>query len=98
MLQQGRGQDAGGDGVGVGQDDVVGDLLAGRDEGQRQAVFGLQGRGALNAVPMLCPSGTAEFEGVRLPVVSDGGFVPPGTAVQVVTVQGNRIVVRPEEG
>ena len=43
-------------------------------------------------------SGTAEFEGVRLPVVSDGEFVPPGTAVQVVTVQGNQIVVRPEEG
>lgn len=49
-------------------------------------------------VTLLRPSGTAEFEGVRLPVVSDGEFVPPGTAVQVVTVQGNRIVVRPEEG
>ena len=50
------------------------------------------------AVTLLRPSGTAEFDGVRLPVVSDGEFVPPGTAVQVVTVQGNRIVVRPEEG
>ena len=50
------------------------------------------------AVTLLRPSGTAEFEGVRLPVVSDGEFVSPGTAVQVVTVQGNRIVVRPEEG
>ena len=50
------------------------------------------------AVTLLRPSGTAEFEGVRLPVVSDGEFVPPGTAVQVVTVQGNRIVVRAEEG
>ena len=49
------------------------------------------------AVTLLRPSGTAEFEGVRLPVVSDGEFVSPGTAVQVVTVQGNRIVVRPEE-
>ncbi len=48
------------------------------------------------AVTLLRPSGTAEFDGVRLPVVSDGEFVPPGTAVQVVTVQGNRIVVRPE--
>ena len=50
------------------------------------------------AVTLLRPSGTAEFDGVRLPVVSDGEFVPPGTAVQVVTVQGNRIVVRPEGG
>ncbi len=49
-------------------------------------------------VTLLRPSGTAEFDGVRLPVVSDGEFVPPGTAVQVVTVQGNRIVVQPEEG
>ncbi len=48
------------------------------------------------AVTLLRPSGTAEFDGVRLPVVSDGEFVPPGTPVQVVTVQGNRIVVRPE--
>jgi len=48
------------------------------------------------AVTMLRPSGTAEFDGVRLPVVSDGEFVSPGTAVQVVTVQGSRIVVRPE--
>lgn len=49
-------------------------------------------------VTLLRPSGTAEFDGIRLPVVSDGEFVPPGAAVQVVTVQGNRIVVRPEEG
>ncbi len=48
------------------------------------------------AVTMLRPSGTAEFDGIRLPVVSDGEFVSPGTAVQVVTVQGSRIVVRPE--
>ena len=48
------------------------------------------------AVTLLRPSGTAEFDGVRLPVVSDGEFVPPGTAVQVVTVQGSRIVVRAE--
>ena len=50
------------------------------------------------AVTLLRPSGTAEFDGIRLPVVSEGEFVPPGTPVQVVTVQGNRIVVRPELG
>ena len=50
-LQQRRAQDAGGDGVGVGQDDVVGDLLAGRDEGQRQSVLGLQGQQVLERGP-----------------------------------------------
>ena len=84
--------------MGVRQHDVVGDLLASRDEGQRQAVLSLQSQGVSKAVTLLRPSGTAEFDGVRLPVVSDGEFVSPGTAVQVVTVQGNRIVVRPEEG
>ena len=48
------------------------------------------------AVTLLRPSGTAEFDGVRLPVVSEGEFVPPGTQVQIVTVQGSRIVVRAE--
>jgi membrane-bound serine protease (ClpP class) len=48
------------------------------------------------AVTLLRPSGTAEFDGVRLPVVSEGEFVSPGTQVQIVTVQGSRIVVRPE--
>jgi membrane-bound serine protease (ClpP class) len=43
---------------------------------------------------LLRPSGTAEFEGVRLPVVSEGDFIQPGTHVQVVTVQGSRIVVK----
>ena len=42
----------------------------------------------------LRPSGTAEVDGVRLPVVSEGDFVPAGTPVQVVLVQGGRVVVR----
>jgi len=46
------------------------------------------------AVTLLRPSGTAEFEGVKLPVVSEGEFIPAGTSVQVILVQGNRIVVR----
>jgi membrane-bound serine protease (ClpP class) len=45
-------------------------------------------------VTLLRPSGTAEFEGIRLPVVSEGDFIPAGTPVQVILVQGNRIVVR----
>ena len=46
------------------------------------------------AVTLLRPSGTAEFDGVRLPVVTEGEFAAQGTAVQVVAVQGSRVVVR----
>ncbi len=50
------------------------------------------------AVTLLRPSGTAEFDDVRLSVVSEGEFIPPGTRVQVVMVQGSRVVVRGPEG
>ncbi len=46
------------------------------------------------AVTPLRPSGTAELDGERLPVVTEGEFIAPGTSVQVVAVQGGRIVVR----
>lgn len=49
------------------------------------------------AVTLLRPSGTAEIDGVRLPVVSEGEFIAQGTPVQVVMVQGSRIVVRETE-
>lgn len=47
------------------------------------------------AVTLLRPSGTAEFDGIRLSVVTEGEFIAQGTPVQVVMVQGSRIVVRP---
>jgi membrane-bound serine protease (ClpP class) len=46
------------------------------------------------AVSPLRPAGIAEFDGARLDVVSDGGFVDAGSAVEVTRVDGNRIVVR----
>ena len=49
------------------------------------------------AVTLLRPSGTAEIDGVRLSVVSEGEFIPEGTPVQVVMVQGSRVVVRGPE-
>ncbi len=49
------------------------------------------------AVTLLRPSGTAEIDGVRLSVVSEGEFIPEGTQVQVVMVQGSRVVVRGPE-
>lgn len=43
----------------------------------------------------LRPAGIAEFDGARVDVVSEGGFVEVGTSVDVIRVDGNRIVVRP---
>ncbi|NPV26854.1 MAG: nodulation protein NfeD [Firmicutes bacterium] len=47
---------------------------------------------------ILRPAGVAEIEGVRLDVVTEGGFIPPKTSVRVVQVEGTRVVVRPVEG
>lgn len=41
----------------------------------------------------LRPSGNADFDGVRLDVVTRGDFIEHGSAVRVVEVEGNRIVV-----
>ncbi len=46
------------------------------------------------AVTLLRPSGTAEFAGLRVAVVSEGDFISQGSPVQVVLVQGSRVVVR----
>jgi membrane-bound ClpP family serine protease len=43
---------------------------------------------------VLRPSGTADFSGVKLDVVSDGEFIPKGSTVIINKVEGNRIVVK----
>ncbi len=42
----------------------------------------------------LRPTGIAEFDGVRLNVLSDGEFIPPDTAVKVIRVEGGKLFVR----
>ncbi len=42
----------------------------------------------------LRPAGIAEFDGVKLNVVSDGDFINVGCRIRVERVEGNRIVVR----
>jgi len=49
-------------------------------------------RGA--AVSDLRPAGIAAFDGERVDVVSDGTFIETGTPIEVIRVDGNRIVVR----
>jgi membrane-bound serine protease (ClpP class) len=43
---------------------------------------------------LLRPSGAADVDGTRLTVVTEGAFLPPGAGIQVVKVQGSRVVVR----
>jgi membrane-bound serine protease (ClpP class) len=42
----------------------------------------------------LRPAGIAQFDDARVDVVSDGGFIEAGTLIDVIRVDGNRIVVR----
>jgi membrane-bound serine protease (ClpP class) len=46
------------------------------------------------AVSALRPSGIAELGGERVDVVSDGEFIDAGQPIEVIRVDGNRIVVR----
>ena len=48
-----------------------------------------------SVVTALRPTGIAEFDGVRLNVLSDGEYIPPDTGVKVVRVEGSRLFVRP---
>jgi membrane-bound ClpP family serine protease len=46
------------------------------------------------AITTLRPSGTADFDGERLDVVSEGAYIPAQAAVKIIRVEGRRIVVR----
>jgi len=46
------------------------------------------------ALSQLRPSGTATINGLRVDVVTEGGFIERGAAIKVVTVEGTRVVVR----
>jgi len=64
---------------------VVGDINAEQPELLHQ-------RGT--AVTMLRPSGMATIKGKRVDVVSEGPVIEPGTPVEVIEVEGMRVVVR----
>lgn len=50
------------------------------------------------AITDLRPAGTARFGERRVDVVAEGEFIPKGSTVRVVLVEGARVVVRKEEG
>ena len=68
----------------VGQPDPVGLLVADSE------LIGQVG----GAVSVLRPSGKARIGENLVDVVSDGPFINPGTSVEVVRVEGNRVFVR----
>lgn len=49
------------------------------------------------AVTLLRPSGTGEFDGKRIDVVSESEFIEKDTPIVVIRVEGRRIVVEPAE-
>ena len=46
------------------------------------------------ATSVLRPTGIADFDGVRLNVSSEGDFIPAGTKVRIIMVEGAKILVR----
>lgn len=60
---------------------------------EREAYLGRVG----TAVTVMRPSGTVLIDGARLDAVTEGDFLPKGAAVEVVNVEGPRLVVRLHE-
>ena len=65
-------------------------------KGQDISLVALLGREG-TALSGLRPAGIAEIDDERIDVVADGEFLAAGTAVRVVEVEGNRVVVEAVE-
>lgn len=46
------------------------------------------------AQSQLRPAGIADFNGERLDVVTEGGFISQGSKIKVIAVEGTRVIVR----
>lgn len=46
------------------------------------------------AITQLRPAGTGDFNGERLDVVTEGGFIKAGSKIRIISVEGTRIIVR----
>ena len=64
------------------------------DHEENDALLGKTGK----TVTVLNPVGFAEFDGVRLNVVSEGSYLEKDKPVQVTKVEGNKIIVREVNG
>ena len=73
---------------------VLKDAIAADVASDRRDLVGRVG----TAATALRPAGVAELDGVRVDVVSDGGFIDAGARVNVVRVEGTRVVVTRADG
>jgi|ERR1051325_44747 membrane-bound serine protease (ClpP class) len=64
-----------------------------RDADELSWLQTLQGKKGI-AHTMLRPAGTALIEGKRVDVVTEGGMIPKGSSIEVIAVEGSRVVVR----
>jgi len=52
--------------------------------------------GKTGIVTTICrPVGNVDFDGVKLEVISQSEFIDKGTMVEVIGIEGNRVVVKP---
>ena len=74
-------------------------FLQERDElhTQQEDMKALVGK-AGTTTSVLRPAGIGDFDGVRLNVVTEGGFIEKGQPIEIVRVDGSRIVVKPVSG
>ena len=72
---------------------VLNDVAVSQDAAEHNDLNYFIGREGLTHTA-LRPAGIGEFDGVKLNVVSDGEFIAQGKRIRVLSVQGNRIVVR----
>ena len=63
------------------------ELHAGDD---MQVLIGRKGK----TISVLRPAGIGDFDGVRLNVVTEGGFIEEGAQIEIIKAEGKRIVVR----
>lgn len=71
---------------------LVLDEILKEDEGDKELAFFLNRVGI--ALTILRPSGKADFDGVRLDVMSEGDFIKKGQKVVVTRTEGKKIFVR----
>ena len=64
------------------------------DHEETEALLGREGV----TMTVLNPVGVADFDGVRLNVVSEGTYLEKGVKVQVTKVEGTKIIVREMQG
>lgn len=70
------------------------------EEGYAAAISNLkrfEGKRGLSLTP-LRPAGKALIDGERVDVLSEGGFIEPNVEIEVIKVEGNRVIVRPIGG